>query len=296
MNGSILTVAAVQMSGNRERAANIAEADRLVREAAARGARLVLLPEKWALMSSGEAMRLAAEDLDGPVVTWARDCAAELGIELVAGSFSERAADGVVHNTSLHISPRGEIRSSYRKIHMFDVTVDGVEYRESDDESAGDEIVVTRTDDGVELGMAICYDLRFPELFRILALRGARVLLVPAAFTFATTRDHWETLLRARAIENQAFVVAANQIGEYLPGRRAGGRSMIVDPWGVVLAQAPDTAGVVVAELDLGRLAEIRQSLPSLANRRPGAYRWPAAAGAANGVATDPAPALASAP
>ena len=128
--------------------------------------------------------------------------------------------------------------------------------------------------------MTICYDLRFPELYRILALRGARVLLVPAAFTLATTRDHWETLLRARAIENQAFVVAANQIGEFAPGRRSGGRSMIVDPWGTVLAQAQDTVGVIVAELDLARLDEIRSSLPSLANRRPSAYRWPAYADA----------------
>ena len=132
---------------------------------------------------------------------------------------------------------------------------------------------MTRTDDGVELGMSICYDVRFPELYRILALRGARVLLVPAAFTLATTRDHWEALLRARAIENQAFVVAANQIGEFAPGR-AGGRSMIVDPWGVVLAQAQDEPGVIVAELDLGRLERIRASLPALANRRPAAYRW----------------------
>jgi len=269
-----LTVAAVQLSANADRATNLAAADRLVREAAARGARLVLLPEKWPLYSTGEEMARGAEGLDGPVVGWACDTAAELGIELVAGSFNERAPDGAVHNTSLHISPRGEIRATYRKIHMFDVTVDGVDYRESEHETAGEEIVVSETDDGVGLGMSICYDLRFPELYRILALRGARVLLVPAAFTLATTRDHWQALLRARAIENQSFVVAANQIGEFVPGR-AGGRSMIVDPWGVVIAQAQDSVGVIVAELDLARLAQIRASLPSLANRRPGAYRWP---------------------
>ena len=210
-------------------------------------------------------------------MSWARDCAAELAIELVAGSFNELTEDGAVHNTSLHISPRGEIRARYRKIHMFDVTVEGVEYRESDNEAPGEEIVVSATDDGVGLGLSICYDLRFPELYRILALRGARVLLVPAAFTLATTRDHWEPLLRARAIENQAFVLAANQIGEFVPGR-VGGRSMIVDPWGVVVAQAPDTTGVVVADLDLARLEQIRASLPSLANRRPAAYRWQGAA------------------
>jgi len=274
---SRLRVAAVQMSSAGDRDANLADADRLVREAAARGARLVVLPEKWPLLASGEDMRLAAEPLDGPIAGWARACARELGIDLVAGSFSELGEDGRAHNTSLHVGPDGELRARYRKIHMFDVVVDGVEYRESDDEEAGEEVVVSATDDGVELGLSICYDLRFPELYRILALRGARVLAVPAAFTIATTRDHWETLLRARAIENQAFVVAANQIGEYLPGRRAGGRSMIVDPWGVVLAQASDAVGVIAADLDLERLAEIRATLPSLANRRPRAYEWPVA-------------------
>jgi predicted amidohydrolase len=269
-----LRVAAVQLSANGDHDTNLAAADAFVREAAALGARLVLLPEKWPLYASGAEMSAGAEALDGPIVSWARACAAELGIELVAGSYSERGEDGDVHNTSLHISPRGEIRARYRKIHMFDVTIDGVDYRESEHETPGDEIVTSETDDGVALGLSICYDVRFPELYRILALRGARVLLVPAAFTFTTTRDHWEALLRARAIENQAFVVAANQIGEFVAGR-VGGRSMIVDPWGVVLAQAQDEQGVIVADLDLARLARIRSSLPSLANRRPSAYRWP---------------------
>ncbi len=268
-------VGAVQLNARADRAANLAAADRLVREAAARGAQLVLLPEKWTVLGSGAQLREGAEPIDGPAISWARDCARELALELVAGSFVERGADGRLHNTSVHISPDGEIRAVYRKIHMFDVTIDGIDYRESEHEDAGEEIVVSDTAGGVELGLTICYDLRFPELYRILALRGARLLLVPAAFTLATTRDHWETLLRARAIENQAFVVAANQIGENEPRRFSGGRSMIVDPWGVVLAQAGDAVGVIVAELDLARLAAIRESLPSLANRRPGAYRWP---------------------
>ena len=277
---SSLRVGAVQLNSTADRDANLETAESLVREAAARGAELVLLPEKWPLLGSGEELRAGAEPVDGPAISRMRACARELGIELVAGSLSERGDDGVIRNTSLHISPDGEIRARYHKIHMFDVTVDGIEYRESDDEAPGDEVVVSRTDRGVELGMTICYDLRFPELYRILALRGARVLLVPAAFTLATTRDHWETLLRARAIENQAFVVAANQIGEFAPGRRSGGRSMIVDPWGTVLAQAQDTIGVIVADCDLARLDDIRSSLPSLANRRPSAYRWPAYADA----------------
>jgi deaminated glutathione amidase len=277
----VLRVAAVQLNATGDRGANLAMADRLVREAAARGARLVVLPEKWPLLGSGSQLQAGAEAIDGPAMSWARGCARELEIDLVAGSFTELAPEGRRHNTSLHISPDGEICAVYRKIHMFDVTIDGLEYRESEYEEPGDEIVLTRTDGGVELGMTICYDLRFPELYRILALRGARVLLVPAAFTLATTRDHWETLLRARAIENQAFVIAANQIGENEPGRHSGGRSMIVDPWGVVLAQATDSVGVLVAELDLGRLEAIRESLPSLANRRPSAYRWPTAMSAA---------------
>ena len=270
-----LRAAAVQLNATADREGNIATADRLTHEAAERGAQLVVLPEKWPLLGSGEQLAAGAEPIDGPAMSWAREAARELSIELLAGSFTQLLADGRRQNTSLHISPDGEIRSIYRKIHMFDVVVGGLEYRESEHEEPGDEIVVSHTDEGVGLGMSVCYDLRFPELYRILALRGARVIAVPAAFTLATTRDHWETLLRARAIENQAFVVAANQIGENEPGRFSGGRSMIIDPWGVVLAQATDTVGVIVADLDLERLESIRESLPSLANRRPQAYAWP---------------------
>jgi predicted amidohydrolase len=154
---------------------------------------------------------------------------------------------------------------------MFDVEVGGRTYRESEHEEPGDEVVLSSTADGVELGLTVCYDLRFPELYRELAARGARILAVPAAFTLATTREHWEVLLRARAIEDQAFVVAANQVGEHAPGYRSGGRSMIVDPWGLVLAQAPDVETFAIADLDLDRQAEIRRTLPSLANRRLGA-------------------------
>jgi predicted amidohydrolase len=178
----------------------------------------------------------------------------------------------------VHVGPDGEDRAVYRKVHMFDVEVGGRVYRESAVEAPGDELVVTETADGTEVGLSICYDLRFPELYRILAVRGARVLTVPAAFTLTTTREHWEVLLRARAIEDQCFVVAANQVGEHAPGMQTGGRSMIVDPWGVVLAQAPDAECVIVADLDVEQQADIRAKVPSLANRRPEAYRWPAEA------------------
>jgi len=272
---STLSAAAIQLTASADTPGNFEAAERLVREAVARGAQLVLLPEQWPLWGSDEQMRAGAQPLEGPVAAWARELARELAIDLVAGSFSEIGAGGRLHNTSLHVTPTGEVRSVYRKIHMFDVAVGGTEYRESAVYAPGEEIVVSATEAGVTLGMTVCYDLRFPELYRILALRGARVLLVPAAFTMATTRDHWETLLRARAIENQAFVIAANAIGEYLPGRVVGGRSMIIDPWGVVLAQAGDGPCAIVAELDLERQARVREQLPSLANRRPGAYLWP---------------------
>jgi predicted amidohydrolase len=271
-----LKVAAVQLNSTADQVANMAVADRLTRAAAADGAKLIVLPEKWTAMGSEHDLRLAADTLNGTAIAWARAIARELAVDLVAGSMLERVAgQEKLANTSVHVGPDGEIEASYRKVHMFDVDVGGRAYRESELEQPGEEIVLSHTADGVELGMSICYDLRFPELYRILALRGARIVAVPAAFTLPTTRDHWSTLLRARAIENQAFVIAANQVGEHPAGQHSGGRSMIVDPWGVVLAQAPDSEGHIVAELDLERQREIRERLPSLANRQPGAYRWP---------------------
>ncbi|HEY0517825.1 MAG TPA: carbon-nitrogen hydrolase family protein [Solirubrobacteraceae bacterium] len=272
----LLRVAAIQLNSTADQAANTAAADRLTRAAAAEGAELIVLPEKWTAMGSEQDQLAAAQPLEGPAVTWARELARELSVELVAGSFLELVpGQRKPANTSVHVDRDGEIRAVYRKLHMFDVEVGGKVYRESELEQPGEEIVVSRTADGVELGMSICYDLRFPELYRILAVLGARVIAIPAAFTLATTRDHWETLVRARAIEDQAFVIAANQVGVHPAGQHSGGRSMIVDPWGVVLAQAQDSEGHILARLDLERQREIRDSLPSLANRRPGAYRWP---------------------
>jgi predicted amidohydrolase len=273
---TVMRAAAVQLSSTPDRDRNLEAADRLTREAAARGAELVVLPEKWPVLGTPEQTAAGAQPLDGPALSWARATARELGIDLVAGSIAERV-EGAERgaNTSVHVGPDGEDRAVYRKIHMFDVEVGGRTYRESEHEAPGDEVVGSELADGTGLGLTICYDLRFPELSRILAVRGARVLTVPAAFTETTTRDHWEVLLRARAIENQCFVIAANQVGEPAPGMRTGGRSMIVDPWGLVLAQAPDYETVIVAELDFGRLERIRTKLPSLANRQAAAYRWP---------------------
>jgi deaminated glutathione amidase len=271
-----MRAAAVQLTATEDTARNLATADRLVREAATAEADFVVLPEKWTVLGSEAAMDAHAEPLDGPAVTWARDTARELGLDLVAGSIVERRAGHDRHgNTSVHIDPDGELRAVYRKIHLFDVEVGGRVYRESDTEEPGEEIVLSELAGGVPLGMTICYDVRFPELSRILAVRGARVIAVPAAFTLPTTRAHWEPLVRARAIENQCFVVAANQVGRHPGGYESGGRSLIVDPWGEVLARAGEEGeGVIVADLDLARQDEVRAKLPSLANRRPGAYHW----------------------
>jgi predicted amidohydrolase len=281
-NDHRMRAAAIQMNSTGDRPRNRATAERLVRAAASDGATLVVLPEKWNVLGTPEQLAAGAEPLDGPSISWAREIARELAIDLIAGSIVERRPGHEKQfNTSVHVGPGGELHGVYRKLHLFDVEVAGVAYRESDGEDPGEEIVTTTLADGTELGMAICYDLRFPELFRILTLRGARVLALPCAFTLATTRDHWEVLLRARAIEDQCFVVAANQIGEHMPGKASGGRSLIADPWGIVLATAPDEEGCALAELDLARQEAIRARLPALAHRRPQAYAWPQALEAA---------------
>ncbi|MEZ5075953.1 MAG: carbon-nitrogen hydrolase family protein [Solirubrobacterales bacterium] len=275
-----LRVAAVQLNSTGEKARNLEVAERLVRAAAADGAELVALPEKWNLLADGDAVAAGAEPLDGPSLSAARGWARELGIHLLAGSISESAGEKAC-NTSVLIGPGGEDLAAYRKIHMFDVEAGGVSYRESAHERAGEEPVTAAVGD-LPVGLTVCYDLRFPELYRILALRGARLIAVPAAFTMATGRDHWEVLLRARAIEDQVFVLAPNQVGKAPPHFESYGRSMIVDPWGVVLATAADGEGFAAADLDLAAQERIRRELPSLANRRPAAYRWPQPVGAAS--------------
>jgi deaminated glutathione amidase len=266
---------AVQLNSTEDTDRNLETADRLVRDAVRRGAELVVLPEKWSVLGTAAQMAAGAQPLDGSCIAWARATAKELGIDLVAGSIVERVAGAAKSsNTSVHVAPDGKLRGIYRKIHMFDVEVDGVLYAESETEEAGSEAVVSALAGGIKLGMSICYDVRFPELFRILAVRGAEVISVPSAFTLATTRDHWEVLIRARAIENQCFVIAPNQIGAYLPGHRSGGRSLIVDPWGLVLAGAPDTESAIVAELDFDVLGDVRRRLPALSHRRGDAYEW----------------------
>jgi predicted amidohydrolase len=286
-----MRAAAVQLNSTDEYERNLEIAERLVKAAAADGAQLVVLPEKWTVLGSAEALRSCAEPLDGPALTAASGWARELGIFLVAGSVPELVPDQEkLANTSVMFGPEGERCAVYRKIHMFDVQVGDVTYRESADEEPGDEIVLGEAG-GAMVGLTICYDLRFPELYRILALRGARLITVPSAFTERTGRDHWEVLVRARAIEDQVFMVAAGQIGFAPPHYHSYGRSMIVDPWGVALAQAADTECFVAADLDFTIQAEMRKSLPSLRNRRPEAYRWPDSGGSNGSTASIAEPA-----
>ncbi len=276
-----MRAAAVQLNSTEDKDRNLATAERLTRAAVADGAGLVVLPEKFNLLGTHAHYEAGAEQLDGRTVGWARDLARELGIDLVAGSIVERReGHDKLANTCVHAGPDGELRGVYRKIHMFDVTVAGKEYRESTSQEPGEEIVTSEAQ-GARLGLTVCYDLRFPELYRILAIQGARILTVPAAFTRHTGRAHWDTLLRARAIENQAFVIAAGQIGVHPPDNESFGASQVLDPWGEVLVRAPDASAgpagecFVAADLDLERQDEVRATLPSLANRVPGAYRWP---------------------
>lgn len=270
-----MRVAAAQLNSTADVDANTEAAERVVRAAAADGAELVVLPEKWSLLGDTDTLHSLAEPLEGPVISAARSWARELGIHLVAGSVAERVPGReLLSNTSLLVDPDGEIAATYRKVHMFDVDVDGVSYRESDAEAPGEEVVTAPAGE-LELGLSVCYDLRFPELYRVMALRGATAVTVPAAFTAFTGRDHWEVLLRARAIENQLFVIAAGQFGEAPPHFSSWGHSMVVDPWGRILDQLPDGEGHAIADLDLDELESVRERIPALANRRPGAYEWP---------------------
>ena len=271
-----IRVACVQLTSRDDKAANLERTERLVARAAATGADVVVLPEKWNAIGGVDVLHAAAEPLEGgksveAMSSWARTH----GITLVGGSITERR-DGreKLSNTSCVFDPDGDLVAVYRKIHLFDVEVGGHVYRESEAEEPGSEPVVARGEDW-SIGLTVCYDVRFPELYRILALEGAELVTVPAHFTTPTGKDHWHVLLRARAIENQYFVAAAAQWGETLPGKPAYGRSLIADPWGIVLATAPDEPCVISAELDRARLEDVRARLPSLASRRPEAYRWP---------------------
>ena len=268
-----LPVALVQLDATDDVDANITTAATLAAEAAAGGARLVALPEYLQFRGPDEGFRASARPVPGPHTDAFSEVARQHDAWILVGSLAETSGDEArPHNTSVLIAPDGSIAATYRKIHLFDVAVDaGPVDTESARVTAGEALVVADVD-GVALGLSICYDLRFPELYRSLALAGAEVLTVPANFTERTGRDHWEVLLRARAIENGAWVLAPSQIGGP-PGSPAFGRSMIVDPWGTVVAQAPDRVGIIRADVETDRVAAVRRQIPVLANRRPAAYR-----------------------
>jgi deaminated glutathione amidase len=269
---SRLRVAAVQLNSQDDVERNLAEALALVKQASELGARLILLPENFAYLGPDEGRCQAAETLgsrQAPIQNALSAAAARAQATLIAGGFPEISADpSRPFNTCLVFAPSGELVASYRKIHLFDVELpDGSKLRESAHMSSGSEPVVIDAG-GFRVGLSICYDLRFPELYRALVSRGAEVLVVPASFTLLTGKDHWHVLLRARAIEAQCWVIAAGQWGKHPKGRTTYGHSLIVDPWGCVVAECSDRVGLVVTDLDRAYLEQVRDRLPSLKHRR----------------------------
>jgi predicted amidohydrolase len=268
--GRRFLAACVQLRSRADVAANLASCRRLVESAAARGAQLAVLPENFAFMGLGEADKLAiAEPIGaGPIQATLADLAQRSRLWLVAGGFPEQAGAGLVHNTCLVFGPDGQRVAAYRKIHLFDVQIPGAaEFKESRTVVPGREPVVVETP-LAPIGLSICYDVRFPELYRELARRGARVVVVPSAFTLHTGKDHWHVLLRARAVEDQVYVLAAAQVGRANEKRVSYGHSLIVDPWGTVIAEASDGEGLVLAEIDLDLQDRVRRELPALDHRR----------------------------
>jgi predicted amidohydrolase len=262
--------AAIQMNAGPDKLANLERAERLVRVGAARGANLVALPEVFNWRGKRNEQAAAAETLDGQSLTLMSRLARELQIHIVAGSITEQAAAGEsrCYNSSALIGPDGGRIAVYRKIHLFDVDLPGrVTVRESDAKLAGAETVIAATPLGT-IGLSICYDLRFPELYRRLTFAGAQIIAIPSAFTFPTGEAHWEPLIRARAIENQAYVIAPAQFGPNIYGYSDYGNSVIVDPWGRVIARAADQEGVVVAPIDLEYQDRVRRELPALKHPR----------------------------
>jgi len=271
-----MRVAAVQCTASSDRDENMVRAGELVAMAASQGAELVVVPEHFSLFGNAAVLRDSAQTRNGTVMAWAVTTARKHAIWLVAGSFVEQSG-GRRYNTTCLVGPDGTVVASYRKIHLFDVDVPGAVSRESDAVAPGSRAVmasITSYDARpVPVGLTICYDLRFPELYRVLTLAGALVIVVPSAFAAATGRLHWDILVRARAIENQVFVVAAGQVGKLGGVFEAYGHSMIVDPWGKVLSEVVEGTGIAVADIDLTYQQDARSTLPSLTQRRPSAYR-----------------------
>jgi predicted amidohydrolase len=272
-----LRIAAVQMNTGADVRENLATALRLIDRAASEGARLIALPEVWTYLGSDEGGLAAAEPIPGPITDQLAERARRHDVYIHAGSMQERIEGDPSRtwNTTVMINPHGEIIARYRKIHLFDVVLDGVAaYEESATVAPGEDIVTVQVDD-FTVGLTICYDIRFPELYRILALSGAELIFQPAAFTMTTGKDHWETLIRARAIENTLYMCSPAQVGTHGDNKWCYGRSLIVNPWGTVLATAPDEETVIHATIEKAAIERVRRQVPSLANRMPDRYRWP---------------------
>jgi predicted amidohydrolase len=263
-----MKVAVVQMNSGEDKVQNLSTAERLLVEAAERGAALAVLPELFTYLGRRRGHRDVADAVPGTTSELLTRIARQRHLHIVGGSFLETASGHErLFNTCLAIDADGSIVARYRKLHLFDVDVDGHRYRESDTMSPGEDVVLTKLGD-VAIGLTICYDLRFPELYRRLGAGGARIITAPSAFTFETGKDHWDLLVRTRAVENQVFLLAAAQVGPHPPGLACYGNALIVDPWGTVLARAPEGEGVVVADLDFVHQDRVRASLPALNHRR----------------------------
>lgn len=266
-------IAACQMNSGHDKDANLATAERLIDEAASLGAQMVGLPEMFNWLANDDEMLGGAEPVPGPTSKFLAGKARQHGIHIHGGSIPVQVAgQEKLLNTTLIFDPEGEIIAEYSKIHLFDIHVAGQEsYKESTLVEPGGDMVTFETEHG-NFGLTICYDIRFPELYRALTLNGAQVIFQPAAFTLYTGKDHWETLIRARAIENQVYMVSPAQFGSFGNGRHCFGDTMIVDPWGTVVARAPERECVVFADIDYANLDKVRAGLPSLQHRRPDIY------------------------
>jgi len=271
-----LRTVVIQVNSRDNPAENLSNVERFLDQAADMGAQFVGLPEFWTYLGHYSGFDRAAQTIPGPVIELLQEKARKHKMIVHGGSIVERDPQlaGKFYNTSVLVDRNGEIAARYRKIHLFDVDLaNGEKHYESERIAPGNDIVTAEID-GITFGLTICYDLRFPELYRLLALRGAQIIMVPAGFTLHTGRDHWEVLLRARAIENLCYVVAPAQVGTYPPNRQCFGRSMIVNPWGLVLAQAQDTPTAIMADIDLTQIEQARAQIPCPENRRPTAYQW----------------------
>jgi deaminated glutathione amidase len=270
-----LKVSMVQMQVTDQVEVNVQKAIELIKEAAKNKPDVIVLPENFHLMTTYQDFFTKAESIDGPTIIRLRELAKELGTYIVAGTMKLRVeGEEKLKNTCCVINPEGEIQDVYHKIHTFNAQVGDVRYKGSLVEESGDSIIVTNIK-GVPVGLSVCFDIRFPEMFRILALKGAKVILVPAIFMLHTGKDHWEVLLRARAIENQVYIVAPATYGKFPPkGEWSYGRSMAVDPWGLVIAQSSDRDDVLTVNLDLDYVDDVRKRVPTLPQRRPDVYKW----------------------